>query len=83
MVSSSNWRIIDLPATFGAASCEDSDSYEATAEEKVKEEAEESEESDAAEEASKDDGKSSVDDSCSGHTLNCLLPCWNMTMVVC
>lgn len=83
MMSSTNWRIVDAAATFVAASCEDSDSYEAAAEKNIEDEAEESEEGDATKEAGKDDGEGSVDDSCSGHTLNRLLPCWNMKMVVC
>lgn len=83
MVSSTNWRIVDAAATFVAASCEDSDSYEAATEKNIEDEAQESEEGDATEEAGKDDGEGSVDDSCSGHALNRLLPCWNVTMVVC
>lgn len=66
-----------------AGSCQNSDGYEAAAEKNIKDEAEESEEGDATKEAGKDDGEGSVDDSCSGHTLNRLLPCWNVTMVVC
>lgn len=78
MVASSNRRIVDFTATFGAASCEDGDGDEASAEKEVKEKAEEGEEGDAAEEAGKDDGESCVDDSSSGHTLDCLLPFWNV-----
>ena len=78
MFSSSNGRIIDGATTLGAASCEDGDGDEASAEKKIKEKTEESEEGDAAKEAGKDDGERSVDDRSSRHTLDCLLPCWNM-----
>ncbi len=79
----SNWRIVDSATAFSAASSEDSDGNEASAEEKVKEKAEESEKGDTTEEASKDDGETSVDDGASGHSLNRLLPCWNMKIMVC
>lgn len=83
MVASPNRRIVHAAATFGAASGEDGDGDEASAEEEVKEKAEESEEGDAAEEAGEDDGESGVDDSSSRHTLDRLLPCWNMAVVMC
>lgn len=83
MRSSSNGRIIDSAATFGAASCKDGDSDKASAEKQVKEKTEESEEGDAAEEAGKNDGETGVDDSSTRHTLDRLLPCWNMAVVVC
>lgn len=83
MRSSSNRRVVDSAATFGAASCENGDGDEACAEKKVKEETEESEEGDAAEEKSQDDGETGVDDSTSSHTLDSFLPCWNMEVMVC
>ena len=82
MRSSPNRRIVDGATTFGAGLCEDGDGNKASTEQKVKEKAEKSEEGDAAEEAGKDDGKTSVDDSSSCHTLNCLLPFWNMKVVI-
>lgn len=82
MRSSSNRRIVDGAATFGATFCEDGDGDKASAEKDIKEEAEESEEGDAAEEAGKDDGETGIDDSSPRHTLDCLFPCWNMEMVV-
>lgn len=78
MHSNSDGRVVDGAATFGAASCEYGNGDEASAEQKIKEKTEESEEGNTAEEAGKDDGESSVDDSPSSHTLNCLLPCWNV-----
>ena len=83
MVSSSNWRIIDAATAFGATSSKDRDGDETSAEKKVKNEAEESEEGDAAKEASQDDGEAGVDDSSSSHALNRLLPCWDVSVMVC
>lgn len=83
MRASSNGRIVDGAATFGAAFCENGDGDKASAEKNIKEEAEESEEGDAAEEAGKDDGETGVDDSSPSHALDCLLPCWNVEVVVC
>lgn len=82
MLSKSNGRIVDPAATFCATPCEDSDGDEASTETNVKDKAEKSEEGDATEEASEDGGESRVDDRCSRHTLDRLLPCWNMAVVV-
>lgn len=82
MRSSSNRRIVDGATTFGAAFGQDGDGDKASAEQKVKEKAEESEEGDAAEEAGENDGETGVDDSSSRHTLDCLLPFWNMKVVI-
>ena len=81
-MSNSDRRVVDGAATLGAASCENCDGDEASAEENVKNKAEESEEGDAAEEAGKDNGERSVDDGRSRHTLHCLLPCWDMEVMV-
>ena len=82
MVSGSNGRIIDGAATFGATSCKNSNGDEASAEEKVKAEAEEGEKGNTAQEAGQDDGESSVDDSASRHAFDSLLPSRNMGVVV-
>lgn len=83
MCSSSNGRVVDGAAALSAASCEDSDGDETSAEHNVKKKAKESEEGNATEEAGKDDGEGSVDDSSSRHTLDCLFPFWNIKVVVC
>ena len=81
-MSGSNGRIVDGAATFGATSCEDRNGDEASAEEKIKAEAEEGEKGDAAQEAGQDDGESSVDDGPSRHAFDSFLPFWNMVVVV-
>ena len=83
MGSSSNRRIVDGAATFGAGFCQNGDGDKASTEKNIKEKAKESEEGDAAEEAGKDDGESGVNDSSPSHALDCLLPFWNMGVVVC
>ena len=82
MLSRSNRRVVDGAAAFGASSREDGDGDEAATEKDVKEETEESEKGDAAKEAGKDDSKRSIYDRSSRHTLNCLLPCWNMEVMM-
>lgn len=81
MLPRSNGRVVDGAAAFVAASGEDGDGDEAATEKDVKDETEESEKGDAAEEAGKDDSKGGIYDSSSSHTLDCLLPCWNMIVM--
>ena len=81
--SSSNGRIVNGAATLGATSCEDSNGDEASAEKEVKEKAKESEEGDTAEKAGKDDSERGIDDGSTSHTLDGLLPFWNMEVVIC
>ena len=83
MVSSSNRRVVDSATFLGASSCEDGNGDKASTEENVKDEAEESEEGDTAKETCKDDGESGIDNSCPRHTLDGLLPSWNILVVVC
>lgn len=82
MLSLSNRRVVDGAAAFVAGSCEDGDGDETATEKDVEDETEESEKGDAAEEAGKDDSKGGIYDGSSSHTLDCLLPCWNMEVMM-
>ena len=65
-----------------AVSCVVCDGGEAAAEQDVEDNREEGEEGDAAEAAGEDDGEDAIHGSSAGHALNCLLPLWDLNIVL-
>lgn len=80
-MSISDWRGIVSSTTTPALSGENGNGDKAASEYEVEEYAKERKESNPPQKARQDNGECCVDDGTAGHTLNCLLPSWNGSVV--